>query len=146
MPDSYNNGELVQTRAGKAIESGEQDKSEDYFDKIYVAFWDGTNYFAPKLPSPVTDRVVTDEDFKAVITKHSMRLNERIENEQTINAIRHIDGKKKYTFSFLSKKIPNPRSLFYIRGGKYICEKITATFKEEGRSLLLKGVFYRVLD
>lgn len=29
---------------------------------------------------------------------------------------------------------------------KYVCEKITATFKESGMSQLLKGTFYRVLD
>ena len=55
-----------------------------------------------------------------------------------------IDGKKKYNFSFLSKTIPDPRALFYIRGGKYVCQKITATFNENGMSELLKGVFYRI--
>ena len=29
---------------------------------------------------------------------------------------------------------------------KYICEKITATFKENGMSQLLKGTFYRVIE
>ena len=35
------------------------------------------------------------------------------------------------------------RSVFHIRGKRYICEKITATFTEKnGMSQLLKGVFY----
>jgi hypothetical protein len=60
--------------------------------------------------------------------------------------LQQIDSKQQYEFSFLEKKIPNPRALFFIRGGKYICEKITATFKENGMSQLLKGTFYRVIE
>lgn len=58
-----------------------------------------------------------------------------------------IDGKQKYTFKFPSNEIPNPRCLFYIHGQKYICEKITATFKDGiGMSNLLKGVFFRIAN
>ena len=58
-----------------------------------------------------------------------------------------IDNKKKYTFSFLSDSIPDPRALFYIEGSKYVCEKITATFHEgTGKSQLLKISCFRVLE
>jgi len=49
-----------------------------------------------------------------------------------------------YTFTFLADKTPNVRAIFYIRGKKCLCEKITATFTDVGMSRLLKGVFYRV--
>ena len=42
--------------------------------------------------------------------------------------------------------IPDVRSVFLIRGKRYICEKITATFTENGMSQLLKGVFYPIAE
>ena len=56
-----------------------------------------------------------------------------------------VDLKKKYTFSFLSDKIPNPRAIFHINGFRYICEKITATFTENGMSRKMKGMFYKLM-
>lgn len=66
-------------------------------------------------------------------------------NNSMRSVMHKIDGKQKFHFSFLSNTIPNSRALFYIRGQRYICEKITATFHESGKSQLLKGIFYRVL-
>lgn len=143
----YNDGALAQGKAGKAIANGEQDKSDDYFDKLYVAFWDGDNRrnVWGKLPCPIVDRIITNDDFTKKITNHTMRLTDRDTSFASIgSATYHIDGKKKYNFSFLSKSIPDPRAVFYIQGGKYVCEKITATFTENGMSQLLKGVFYRI--
>lgn len=36
--------------------------------------------------------------------------------------------------------------LFFVRGKRYVCEKITATFTENGMSQLLKGEFWPLLD
>ena len=59
----------------------------------------------------------------------------------------NIDAKMKYTFSFLADEIPDPRAIFYIEGGKYVCAKLTCTFHEStGRSEMIKGEFYRVMD
>ncbi len=86
--------------------------------------------------------VITD-DFNSITTPYSMRLKEPIDGERYTY---DIDNKKKFTFSFLSDVIPNPRALFYIEGSRYVCEKITATFHEgTGKSQLLKGVFYKVI-
>lgn len=143
----YNDGAMAQGRAGKAIEKGEDDGEDDYLDKIYVAFWDGTNRYNywGWLPCPIIDRVITTQAFEKKITKHTMRLTDRDSSFSSIgSATFEIDGKKKYNFSFISKSIPDPRAVFYIQGGKYVCEKITATFTENGMSQLLKGVFYRI--
>lgn len=94
---------------------------------------------------PVVDFVEVSDEFQAFVTPFSLRLNEGMWEEKR-EVLYKIDGKKKYQFSFLSDTLPNPRALYYIRGGKYVCEKITATFKESGMSQLLKGTFYRVLD
>jgi len=73
--------------------------------------------------------------------RHKQGLNQTLEK---ISA--DFRNKKKYTFSFLSDSIPDPRAVFFIEGSKYICEKITATFHEDtGKSQLLKGVFYKVI-
>ena len=52
----------------------------------------------------------------------------------------------KTTFKFLADKVPDVRSLFLIRGKRYVCEKLTATFSENGMSQLIKGVFYPVKE
>ena len=74
----------------------------------------------------------------------NMRLNNRQLNSRRI--VHHIDTAKKTTFKFIADAIPNVRSVFVIHGKKYICEKITATFSEQGMSQLLKGVFYPITE
>ena len=146
----YNNGAFPKTNTARAIAKGEQQKNDAYFDKIYVAFWDGYNRQIGKLPRPILDKVELIDGFKAKYPPYSLRINT---NETTdaygypLKYTHEIDTKKKYTFSFFADEIPDPHALFYIEGGKYIAEKITATFHENtGKSQLLKGVFYRVLD
>ena len=141
----YNGGDLVQGNASYSISKGSDSKSDEYFSCIYVGFWDGIIMTGGHQPHPVTDKVEVWDNFSYSVHNKSLRLNESTAN--SLRSVMHkIDGKKKYTFSFLSDEIPNPRALFYIRGQRYICEKITATFHESGKSQLLKGVFYRVLD
>ena len=141
----YNAGDLAQGYASYQISKGEKDKSEDYFSVIYIGFWDGVFSQQPYQPHPKVDKIEVWDDFTYLTSSFSLRLNEGKMN--TLRSVLYkIDGKKKYHFSFMSDTIPSPCALFYIRGGKYVCEKITATFHETGRSQLLKGIFYRVLD
>ena len=58
-----------------------------------------------------------------------------------------IDQTKKITFSFLVENgvIPDVKCIFYIHGKKYLAEKITATFTENGMSQLVKMVAYRII-
>ncbi|WP_033147816.1 hypothetical protein [Prevotella sp. P6B1] len=145
----YNDGALAQGRAGKTIEQGEQEKNEAYFDKIYVGFWDGIIRKTGKLPRPMVDTVEVDDDFTSFTTSYSLRINKKKGNDAEgipYNYTYNIDNRKKYSFSFLTDEIPNPRALYIIEGGQYICEKITATFHEStGKSQLLRGNFYRVV-
>ena len=141
----YNDGALAQSKAGLAIERGEKEKSEDYFDCLYVAFWDGNIRIPGLQPCPVIDKVMTDNNFNAIISLFSLRLDRPSEAIDR-GMLRHIDGKKKYNFSFLADEIPDVRAVFHIKGGRYLCEKITATFTEHGMSKKMKGVFYRIQD
>ena len=58
-----------------------------------------------------------------------------------------VDQSRKFSFKFIVKdgNIPDVRSIFYIHGKKYLAEKITATFTEDGMSQLVKMVAYRII-
>lgn len=147
--EDYNNGALAQTRTGKAIARGEKEKSDAYFDRLYVGFWDGNSVNSNHLPHPIIDTIEINDDFTVNNSSYSLRIDQGQKKDSDgvpLNYAYDIDSRKKYTFSFLADKIPDPRALFYIEGRRYICEKITATFHEgTGKSQLLKGVFYRVI-
>lgn len=131
-------------RPASMIASGEKEEKSEYFSHLYVGFWDGTSYSKGYLPHPIIDKVTVKEDWTFVQTDYDMRLN-RPAPDNFRSYLCDIDPRKKYNFQFLSNEIPNPQSLFYIQGKRYVCEKITATFSENGMSQLLKGTFYRVL-
>ena len=56
----------------------------------------------------------------------------------------NVDLRQKYSFSFLSNRIPNPRAVFHINGFRYVCEKISATLTENGVSRMMKFEGYRL--
>ncbi len=142
-PSESDNDEVViyQPLAMQQLANGEKEEKSEYFDKIYIAFWDGANNNPGKLPCPTIDWVTIRENWTYFITHFSMRFFKGV----MAQAKYKINPKQKYQFSFISDNIPNVRSLFYINGKKYLCEKITATFTENGMSQLLKGSFYLVI-
>ncbi len=132
---------IIQPASASTIEAGEKDKKAEYYDCIYLAYWDGTSVNElGKLPCPVIDKVTMREDWTPVLSDMSMRLEDR-----TATRTYTINPKQKFSFNFLADVIPDVRALFYIKGKRYICEKITATFTEKGMSRLLKGTFYQVV-
>lgn len=132
---------IYQPTAVNLLLKGESEGKSEYFDTIFVAFWDGANNNWGKLPCPTIDWVTVKEDWTYYISHFSMRLT-----RPSLNSVFNIEPKQKYTFSFLMNEIPDVRSVFFIKGKKYLCEKITATFSENGMSQLLKGNFYQVID
>lgn len=119
---------------------GEKEKRSEFFDKLYLGFWTGKLLSDYITPFPIIDYITVTGERNFHVTDMSLRLTNGY-NKQQFYA---IDESVKYTFSFLADDIPNPRALFFIKGQKYLCEKITATFTEKGMSQLLKGVFYKV--
>ena len=105
----------------------------------------GETDFKGKLPYPFVDDVVINEDWSGYFrTKAAFRLNSKKAIESRI--VYKIDTKRKYTFKFLADTLPSPRAIFHIRGKRYVCEKLTATFSREGMSQLVKGDFWQVID
>ena len=111
--------------------------------------WNGTIPEPGRQPYPYVDNVIVTDEWKSVVNPSTfMRLTGRgTESAATFTAnLPKIQADKKFKFSWLADKIPNPRAIFHIRGRRYLCEKITATFTEKGMSQLLKGEFYPIAD
>ena len=130
------------------ISAGEKEKKEEFFDKLYVGFWDGDlRRTWPLMPIPIIDSVMVDQDSNMIQSHYSMRLSGSERPEERDDYYK-INQSIKFTFKFLIKdgEIPNVRSIFLIHSKKYMAEKITATFSAEtGMSQLLKMVCYRIL-
>ena len=141
----YNDGALAQAKTGKTIERGEKESSDEYFNCIYVGYWDGINRNTGKMPFPFVHNLITKNDFTKKDYPYTLSLY-RSTTYYDRGVTVKIDGKKKYNFSWIGDTIPDVRAVFNIWGKKYLCEKITAQFTENGMSQLLKGVFYRVKD
>ena len=134
--------ESWQPGPARAILAGEKEKAEAYYDVIYVGFWTGTTWQEGKPPFPQVDPVVVTQDWHGFVDSNidSLRL---VNAKRSANTkIPQLNPLQKFKFSWLDNKIPNPRAIFNIRGQRYICEKITAAFTENGMSRKLKGEFY----
>lgn len=134
------------THSLSSLEAGEKEKKAEYYDRIYIGWYDGANhYIGHRLPYPNVEDIAIADDWSNFAYVHfSMRINDRkIRRGQIIH---NIEPKMKTTFKFIADSIPDVRSVFLIRGKRYVCEKLTATFTENGMSQLLKGVFYPVKD
>lgn len=149
-------GDENQTLAVNALNDGEPEKKEEFFDKLYVGFWNGNPYAqAVKgqryYPIPWIDNFWVSQDHELTRLHYeydedaSMRLTGQV--NKLAKTKHKIDQTKKFTFKFLVEdgNIPDVQSVFIIHGKKYLAEKITATFDEEGMSQLVKMLAYRVL-
>ena len=132
-----------QTQPVNTLIAGEKEKKNEYFDKIYVAFWDGTYLkYHPKMPHPYVDKHEIKPDNTYTYNQYSMRLT-TTERPSIRRTNFWVNQRRKYTFSFLSDTVPEVRSIFLIHGKRYLAEKITATFSAEtGMSQLMKIVCY----
>ena len=136
---------LYQPFAMQSLSAGERDKKAEYYNVIYVGWWDGAKSSDGLLPHPYVEDIEILPDWSNFRNVHfSLRLNNRYENARRI--VHTINPRQKSTFKFLADNIPNPRAVFFIRGKKYLCEKLTCTFTENGMSQLVKGVFYPILE
>ena len=136
-----------QTQPVNTLIAGEKEKKNEYFDKIYVAFWDGTYLkYHPKMPHPYVDKHEIKPDNTYTYNQYSMRLT-TTERPSIRRTNYWVNQRRKYTFSFLSDTVPEVRSIFLIHGKKYLAEKITATLSAEtGVSQVMKIVCYRAYE
>lgn len=141
--DQDDDDTIAQPFAMKVLADGEKEEAQEYFDKIYVGFWDGVVRYNPYMPHPVIDKVEVSSLWTSVTTNYSLRLSSA--GISSLRDVKHrVDQSRKYTFSFLSKTVPDVKSVFFIHGRRYLCEKLTLTMNENGRSEKIKGVFYRL--
>lgn len=137
---------FMQTHTVSSLAAGEKEKKSEYYDRIYIGWYDGSNYYqGGRLPYPNVENIVIADDWSNFNYAHfSLRINDRqIRRGQIIH---NIEPKMKTTFKFIADNIPDVRSVFLIRGKRYVCEKMTATFTENGMSQLIKGVFYPIVE
>ena len=137
---------FLNTTSLYALAAGEKEKKTEYYDRIYIGWYDGSNYYqGTGLPYPNVEDIVIADDWSNFNYAHfSLRLNDsRVKRGQIIHS---INPKMRSSFKFLADNIPDVRSVFLIRGKRFICEKVTAIFSENGMSQLLKGVFYPIKD
>lgn len=112
---------------------GEGASAPEYYDKIYLAYWDG---------SSANDSFISYSDnLLPPCPKADARFTLKNRYEDYLSGLR-INPREKFKITWLSTELPDVRSIFHIRGKRYLCEKITATFTENGMSQLLKGEFY----
>lgn len=143
-------GETKKSQMQRMIETGKKSETPEYFDTVNVAYYDGS-YVEGQLPVPLVSNIVIHTDkYPFEISQIVERLDFDLRLSPSFNssnsAFYNIDRTRKVTFKFLADDIPNPRALFFIHGRRYVCEKITATFTEDGMSQLLKGEFWPLLD
>ena len=135
-----------QTPIVNILTTGEKEKKEEYFDRLYVGFYDGYyNKHAPYHPRVDIDPIAISPDNTPETSHDSMRLS-GVQAPDGRTAIHSVDHSQKFTFTFISDAIPNVRSIFLIHGKKYLAEKITATISENGLSQQMRMVCYRLLD
>ncbi len=135
-------GEFQKTGLQNMIEAGETDAPAEYYNVINLGLYNG--YHKPGWVCPIVSTYFGGEIIDGAWFGSTLRINEGDDPRWT--PYHQIDRTRKVTFKFLADDIPDPRAVFYIKGRRYICEKITATFAEDGMSQLLKGEFWPLLD
>lgn len=141
-----------QSFAVNMLAEGEKEQKKEYFDKLYVGYWDGRGPTERSsfLPIPWIDNIYMDHlsNIHMNAPTPQMDFSMRLRNNRNKNSrLTHEVGERiKYTFKFISTNgiIPDVQSVFIIHGKRYLAEKITATFSENGMSQLLKMVAYRI--
>lgn len=141
--------EPVQPAAAAAIVAGDKSRGSAFYDEIYLAFWDNFIIEPGKSPCPFVDPIIVTSNWQ---DRHFAGPSLRLKSSSgtvgipSVSKLPKINAAQKFKFSWLDDKIPDPRSIFHIMGKRYLCEKITATFSENGMSQLLKGEFYPLID
>lgn len=135
----------LQPLPAATIVAGEKEKGNGFYDVVYVGFWDGSFPVFGKMPYPMVDSVNITQDW-IYFNSHFKSLRLYKSSHAIAEHIPMIDPSQKFKFSFLADKIPDARAVFNIRGRRYVCEKITATFTERGMSRKMQGEFYPLAD
>lgn len=150
--DESQNYPMQKTRVQSLLENGQRKERPEFYDRIFVAWWDGRFFKergqSTQLPRPYVEQYVIYKDADLVTRSAQLPFSFRLATRRGDHSYDRldIDPTTKLTVSFLCDSIPDVRRIFIIAGRRYICEKITATFTVRGRSPILKGIFWPIRD
>lgn len=134
--------ESIKTGLMNMIEAGNESETAEYYDSIYVGWFTSLDSTGGHLPHPFVENISVRSDWEEY---KKLDFNFRV-NDGRYSSLLDIDPTEMATFKFIADSIPDPLAVFNIHGRRYVCEKITATFTEDGMSRLMKGNFYPIKD
>lgn len=128
------------------LEEGNSEKIS-YFSNIAVGFYPGADacYRGNNEIFPIIDNFEMNlywMPWYAEDKSLSLALSDSVGK---FSGIPKVDTNTKFEFSFLSDEFPDVKKIFLIRGKRYLCEKLNATFSASGMSKKLKGTFWRII-
>ena len=154
----YSDGYDASWRQSPAVRACVDDGGKaEYFSLLYVAYWDGIDYFRRKkracVPCPIVDKLTFYDEGDSLegplwLPQYSLRLSDRELEYGSVADGRGsaVDVYSKYTFTFFADSVPPVRSVFVVHGQRFVCAKITVTLGDDGLSRMMKGEFYRLLS
>lgn len=90
-----NDHPFQKTHTVSSLEAGEKEKKSEYYDRIYIGWYDGSNYYqGNRLPYPNVENIVIADDWSNFSYAHfSLRINDRqvlvlLSDESIINMLR----------------------------------------------------------
>lgn len=127
--EDFDGNEVRQPVAYSMLLKGEPDSLPEYYGKLFLAYWDGTNVNGEgKAPCPVVDG----------------RFSLRRRYKGYYSGLR-VDPRVVLKVKWIGRSVPNVRGVFYIGGKRYLCGCIKAKFSDRGMSELLEGEFYQIV-
>lgn len=114
------------------LEGGEQDDSVEYLDKMYVGFF-GSRY--------------NFDNVNGYLYPSTDGLSLKVVDASVDKVLPRVDPNKKYKVKFICKgDVPPVESIFLIGGKRFLCQQLSTTFTTDGRSQLVKGEFFLIVD
>ncbi|MDE7466710.1 MAG: hypothetical protein K2M59_09895 [Muribaculaceae bacterium] len=135
-----------QPYAWRELELGDRTQHE-YYSKLYIGFWNGIeSYHYKQGLIPITSNFDIFPDFSYEIHQgKNLRLNFGRNDPYMKKGLYNFDRFKQYKFSFFVDSLPSPRSIYVIRGKRYICAKLSTKITHNNHRLQISGEFYRLL-
>lgn len=130
----------------RRLRAGNSEKGTEFYDRIYVGWWDGTMGVEGEMPRPAVAPFEVADDWSGFSVNPDVKLRLNAASASERFPYHSVDPSQKTTFKWLANSMPDVRSVFIIDGKQYVCEKITATVTTRGMSQLLKGEFYPIAD
>ena len=163
--DRIDPDQIIQPYSYRYIREGEKNKKTN-FSTLQVAFWYGMSQRTWGNEGDLPRPFLTKKEFVTVWSYYqsgnthanwgqwqvvlspgngSLRLNTSLygmgaKMQQWIP----IDTNKKYEISFLYDAMPDVKSVYVIKGKRYLCAAIKTEITTDGMSRLKKGTFYRI--